>query len=54
MQEMDTWRIWRQASLPGIYEEELPVSISGKEWLAAHDEHWDSATQVILASPPLM
>ncbi len=31
----------------GIYEEELPVSISGKEWLAAHDEHWDSATEVI-------
>lgn len=23
------------------------MSISGKEWLAAHDEHWDSATQVL-------
>lgn len=32
----------------GVYEEELPVSISGKEWLAEHDEHWDSATQVPL------
>ena len=32
----------------GIYEEELPVSISGKEWLAEHDEHWDSATQVLV------
>ena len=30
-----------------MYEEELPMSISGKEWLAAHDEHWDSATQVL-------
>ena len=29
-----------------LYEEALPVSISGREWLAAHDEHWDSATEV--------
>ena len=32
----------------GVYEEELPVSISGKEWLAEHDEHWDRATEVPL------
>lgn len=30
-----------------LYEEALPVSISGREWLAEHDEHWDSATQVM-------
>ena len=34
-----------------LYEEALPVSISGREWLAAHDEHWDAATQVIQSMP---
>ena len=29
-----------------LYEEALPVSISGREWLAEHHEHWDAATQV--------
>ena len=32
----------------GLFEEELPVSLSGQEWLAEHEEHWDSATQVCL------
>ena len=35
-----------------LYEAALPESISGKEWLAAHDEHWDSATQVTQAPLP--
>ena len=29
-----------------MFEQELPVSMSGKEWLATYDEHWDNATQV--------